>query len=461
LVRNEAGRFLERVLEQMRLVCDEVVVLDDASEDDTAEICRKYGAKVFHSPMSLFGINELVLRKTLWQYATQIAGNGGWILNLDADETLSHPEKLREMIEIADRNGADALGFRLHDMWDEKHYRDDEYWTAHRRFWPFCVRYDATRNYVWNEQPLHCGRFPINAVSRLVDAKIDILHWGWSREADRLAKYQRYKQIDKGGYGIAAQYESILDPNPVLRLYGAKRVLIGAPVRQDERTFRLYLDTLAKLDKSGLNVDYAFILHNCPELEPVIREIFPRATVEHFSDESHFQRDMARVWDIQTLSALIQMRNALLQAAAGYDYLFMVDSDLLLHPMTLQRLVAADKPIVAEVFWTHWSPEEPELPNAWTSDEFSISEPDLQRWRIPGLYRVGMAGGCLLIRSDVIGSGVTFAPIPNVSWTIRDDRAFCIRAACSGFEIWLDTHCPAWHLYHEDDVQKALGVLGL
>jgi len=459
LVRNEAGRFLERVLEQMRLVCDEIVVLDDASEDDTAEICKKYGARVFQSPTSLFGINELVLRKTLWDYATQLAGHGGWILNLDADETLSRPEQLRDKIELAERNGADALGFRLYDMWDEKHYRDDAYWTAHRRFWPLCVRYDATRNYVWHEQPLHCGRFPKNAVSRMADAGLDVLHWGWSRESDRLAKYKRYKEIDKGGYGIAAQYESILDPNPALRLYGAKRVLIGGPVRQDETAFRLYLDALAKLDTTGLEVDHAFILHNSPGLEPIIRGMFPRAIVEHYTDDSEFPRGRERVWDLQTLGALIHMRNAILRAAHGYDYVFMVDSDLLLHPSTLQYLVAADKPIVAEVFWTRWIPESPELPNAWTADDFHFSESDLENWRMPGLYRVGMAGGCLLVRSDVIASGVTYTPIPNISWTIRDDRAFCIRAACAGFEVWLDTHCPARHLYSEEDVRKAMATM--
>ncbi|WP_338140244.1 hypothetical protein [Paenibacillus thiaminolyticus] len=37
-----------------------------------------------------------------------------------------------------------------------------------------------------------------------------------------------------------------------------------------------------------------------------------------------------------------------------YDYLFLVDSDLLLHPRTVEQLVATGKDIVSEIFWTSW-----------------------------------------------------------------------------------------------------------
>ena len=40
------------------------------------------------------------------------------------------------------------------------------------------------------------------------------------KEEDRLYKYNRYKQLDPDAvYGIAEQYESILDPQPNLILW--------------------------------------------------------------------------------------------------------------------------------------------------------------------------------------------------------------------------------------------------
>lgn len=459
LVRNESGRYLERVLEQMQQVCDRIVIVDDCSTDDTVEICRSYGADVYqHHHESLFVTNELELRKGLWNAAAR--NHGDWILCLDADEALSNPEKLREMIALAEQRGCDALAFRLYDMWSETHYRNDHLWNAHKRFWPMCVRYDERKDYDWLEQPLHCGRFPLNAYKLPMDAKIDILHWGWSREAERKAKYERYMSIDTQGLGSREQYESILDSNPRLLPYGAKRILIGGPVRQDETTFRLYLDSLDKLDTSGLHVDLAFILHNCPELESIAnqynrpgREV---VVVAKLDDESDYKRSDTHEWKSVNLSTVAQMRNHFLALARHYDALFMVDSDLLLHPQTLQMLVKADKPIVSNVFWTRWSPNDPEMPNAWMVDNYGFDEGRIEKWREPGLHQVGMTGACTLIRREVIEAGVNYSPIPNVSITTWEDRAFCIRAAVAGFEIWMDTTYPARHLYREEDVKEVL-----
>ena len=41
-----------------------------------------------------------------------------------------------------------------------------------------------------------------------------------------------------------------------------------------------------------------------------------------------------------------------------------------------------------------------------------------------------------------------YTPIPCLKKAVfGEDRHFCIRAACHGFEIWLDTHAQPVHLY--------------
>jgi len=228
LVRNESGRYLERVLEQMVGVCDRLVILDDASTDKTPDICLKIGVKcpqgvrVIHSRESLWGINELEQRKRLWEAATFGAVPGDWILCLDADETITNIHLLPELINFVKNSLSDAEGiaFKLYDMWDETHYRDDDSWNAHTRDWVMCVKYDPNKEYIWRDTPLHCGRFPINAHGDIVagHSGMAIQHWGWSRAPDREAKYKRYMEADpEGKSGNLAQYQSIMDPNPTLK----------------------------------------------------------------------------------------------------------------------------------------------------------------------------------------------------------------------------------------------------
>lgn len=224
LVKNEEGRYLERVLEQLQSVCDKIIVLDDCSTDNTREICFEIGIKcpqgvrVIRSRESLWGKNELEQRQRLWDAATAEAEDGDWILCLDADETIPQIEKLPDKIKLAEQYGCDGLSFNLYDMWDEKHYRDDELWNAHTRDWVMCVRYNPAKEYIWRDTPLHCGRFPLNACDVIGQTGLAIQHWGWAREADRQAKYKRYIAADpEGKSGSMAQYESILDPNPTLK----------------------------------------------------------------------------------------------------------------------------------------------------------------------------------------------------------------------------------------------------
>ena len=113
----------------------------------------------------------------------------------------------------------------------------------------------------------------------------------------------------------------------------------------------------------------------------------------------------------------------------------------MLQPETMTRLLAAEKDLVSEIFWTqYWC-------NAWDYDQYS---PPREEWRKPGLWKVGMTGACTLVRTEVFRAGVDYTPIPNIRKAVfGEDRHFCIRAACHGFEVWADSHCLPVHLYTE------------
>ncbi|HWR08281.1 MAG TPA: glycosyl transferase, partial [Sporomusa sp.] len=159
--------------------------------------------------------NEILLRKQQW--LETIKTDPEWILNLDADEIFEDQFKY-EIRQLTDISDVYVYNFRLFDFWDEKHYREDQFWCAHRYYRPFLARYNRNFNYIWNEQPQHCGRFPVN-ILELPNrtSELRLKHLGWARETDRLEKYHRYKRLDPGSvYGLKGQYESILDHKPVL-----------------------------------------------------------------------------------------------------------------------------------------------------------------------------------------------------------------------------------------------------
>nr|WP_066633818.1 glycosyltransferase family 2 protein [Desulfolucanica intricata] len=216
LVRNEADRYLEQVLKHAAQYIDRAVILDDASDDSTVEVCKQSLKGI---PLNLVSNkepcfnNEIVLRKQLWSLA--VAARPDWILILDADEIFE--EKAAEVLpSLAEDPDVYHYSFRLFDMWDEKHYREDAYWNAHKWYRPFMVKYVPWFNYLWKETPQHCGRFPKN-INELKGktSELRIKHLGWMNPKDRLKKYYRYKELDPNSiYGIAAQYRSILDPRP-------------------------------------------------------------------------------------------------------------------------------------------------------------------------------------------------------------------------------------------------------
>jgi GT2 family glycosyltransferase len=218
IVKNEGKRYLYQVLNCLRGHIDEAVIIDDGSTDNTIQICQEIlqgiPLHIIQNEQPMFA-NEVELRKKQW--SETIKTNPDWILNLDADEILE--DGFWDNVEnLMNRRDIDFYFFRLYDMWNETHYREDKYWNAHSIYRPFLMRYQPHFNYVWNETPQHCGRFPINALLLpKTTSKFRVKHFGWATKTDRAAKYKRYKLLDPDAmYGSREQYNSIMDTNPNL-----------------------------------------------------------------------------------------------------------------------------------------------------------------------------------------------------------------------------------------------------
>lgn len=230
------------------------------------------------------------------------------------------------------------------------------------------------------------------------------------------------------------------------------KVLLTAPLKQSENIFAAFQGSIDALDvPKGVTLDRFFVVNDCPDIIPHIRgeyEVINTGDVYRKTANDH-------LWSNENLCKMSRLRNATIRRAldGGYDYWWSVDTDLILQPQTLRELLSAEKDIVSEVFWTQaasgawWC-------NAWMYDQCD-ADGHLKEWLEPGLYQVGMTGACTLVRTDVFRHGVDYSEIPNIRKAIwGEDRWFCIRAACAGYEMWLDTHCPAEHLFTEAIYQK-------
>ena len=87
VVRNEAGKYLRSVLEAARTYITDAVIIDDASDDATPDVCREVlkgiPLRLIHNSESKFS-NEITLRKQQWEETVRT--NPDWIVLLDADQ---------------------------------------------------------------------------------------------------------------------------------------------------------------------------------------------------------------------------------------------------------------------------------------------------------------------------------------------------------------------------------------
>lgn len=218
VLKNEANRYLRQALERHRSYIDQAVIIDDGSTDHTIDLCLKalkgVPIRLISNTESLFH-NEIELRKQQWRETLNI--HPEWILNLDADEWFesSFADELPSMLQ---QKEVDLYCFRLYDFWSETHYRDDEYWSSHKYYRPFLLRYQPDMIYFWKESAQHCGRFPVNVFDLPHHlSSIRLKHYGWAKPEHRLEKYKRYSQLDpEAQFGWREQYESILDESPSL-----------------------------------------------------------------------------------------------------------------------------------------------------------------------------------------------------------------------------------------------------
>ncbi|MCM3574110.1 hypothetical protein M3172_13020 [Mesobacillus subterraneus] len=264
------------------------------------------------------------------------------------------------------------------------------------------------------------------------------------------------------------------------KLTNAKnKVLIGSPIHQKPHILNEFLLSISRLNEKGLDITLLFIDdNNNEESSELLRKLsVSREKVIIYKSEdkeSYVCDNETHRWRESLIWKVADFKNMMIKVALenNFDYLFLIDSDIVLHPNTLEHLISTEKDIISEVFWTKWKPNMPELPQVWLWDQYGlfnmnrgekITENEMlirqqnfiSQLRKPGIYEVGGLGACTLISREALIKGVNFDVIKNLSFW-GEDRHFCVRAAALGIDLYVDTNYPAYHIYRETDLGEGL-----
>lgn len=226
-VHNEAGRYLQAVLNRLGQLVDGIVVLDDASTDETPEICQNHPRVIAyqHLDHSLFSSDEAALRQILWEMAIKL--DPEWIWALDADE-IFEARIVNQLPYLIKQTRYDLIFFPVYHFWGSlTHYRVDGFWNPSLSKAPCLYRVEKGLDYHWPRRKLHCGRFPTESWQRsCLVSTTALFHLGYAKEADHLIKFRRYRSLDPNGdYCSSTHYESILNP-PVLKQWTGERLTL-------------------------------------------------------------------------------------------------------------------------------------------------------------------------------------------------------------------------------------------
>lgn len=304
-------------------------------------------------------------------------------------------------------------------------------------------------------------------------------------------------QLTSTEYDHAA---SILEPATIEPIPSLKkvRILVGSVVRKPPEVLEAFLQTLEWQQlRTNTEINYVF-LHNFgaedtfrDESLKLLEDFGERnegtvfAQVAPPKPDDYTDGPRTRHWSPEAWHRVGGAKNTIIQRALteGYDFLWLVDADVLCDPFTLQSLLdSADVehslidptayrgPIVAGVYWTQWSKQSeqdathqhagPQVwlrhpykvdGRGWTAQAFRQALVQRQRVRVWGL------GACMLIPRHALQKGASFAKetdLPPGPMSDGEDRHFCHRADNLHLEMVADAWPDIYHAYHPSEYDR-------
>lgn len=176
ITHNEA-KVIGECLEALKKVCNDIVVLDGFSEDETPDICKKMGVR-------------LIQQKWLGYTQTKNHGNtlakNDWILSIDSDEILSD-DLITSLKNIELKNGEVYSLDRLTNFCGK--------WIYHSGWYPeWKIRLFNKKNVKWQGEFVH-ETLNIPDHFHEIQLKGKLYHYSYKDKNDHLIRIKKYARL--------------------------------------------------------------------------------------------------------------------------------------------------------------------------------------------------------------------------------------------------------------------------
>lgn len=144
------------------------------------------------------------------------------------------------------------------------------------------------------------------------------------------------------------------------------------------------------------------------------------------------------------------LRNQIAEDGKQYDYVFSVDSDIVIPKNALEKMLLADKDIISGLYIQR-------IPNTHTLEVYMDTQSggvtNIPYEYIDGRKLVEIAAcgmGCCLIKSEVFRKMATphffYKSAIDHANTVSEDVYFCLKARSIGFKVWADESIRCEHI---------------
>lgn len=189
LTYNEE-KHLERCLESLKSICNDIVIIDSFSDDKTQEIAQKYNVKFYQN---LF-VNQAA--QINWAIKN-VEINSNWIFRVDADEYLVDELKSNIVATLSSKIDSIINGFRIKRLMyfmDKPMKRGGMYPISHLRLWRNGF---AKCEQKWMDERMVLNSGTISSIEGdLIDHNLNKIHW-WTNKHNKYATREAIDILDK------------------------------------------------------------------------------------------------------------------------------------------------------------------------------------------------------------------------------------------------------------------------
>jgi len=225
--------------------------------------------------------------------------------------------------------------------------------------------------------------------------------------------------------------------------------MLGCPVRNRDWILPKYLEHIYNLNFPKGNLSLCFIINDSTDKTFDLLIDFKRKNAREYGSILLVNMDLGQIEDKRTSAVrreiykgLAELRNVLLDVAnqENVDYLFSVDSDILVPQFALTSLILSKKDIVSGQIWNDPSKTFPNI--MIKKDGKYIHYKNFPR---ESLFPCDVTGAVYLLKKEVI-QNVRYAFHP-----LGEDVAFCENAQEKGFSIWCNSAVTCEHILRSED----------